>query len=219
MESEVTIRDLQVQIKEFYEELGLYSTPARMDLLSQGVGKFLEEIDKLREWGDRILAMKRQVSTWRSAVRPIAVSKVRYWERMVAEELVRMEAPKKLTAKERRCLAESKYQHLEDELRWWQELDKRLLDLSQDLTDKYKHLVDSKKDLRTNLMSLRMQLVLDRAGTNFAELLTDHGLKKVSRHLEQCRSSGSDPEGIGGPHDPLLAMDPKELDNLLEGEG
>lgn len=220
-EHKVTPGDLRLAIRQFYEEIETYKMPGEMKILDRGVHvtEFIASIDRLREWGDRILAMKRRVSVWKTTVRPQAVSRKRYWEREVAGELVFGDTPTKgVTAKDRRSLAEAKFSRLEDDLREWEEVEKALGDLYQDLTDKYRQIVDSKQDIRANLMSLRMQLVLERAGTDLAEMMTDHGLKKASRYLREARGPDSDPDDVGGPNDPVAGFDPKELDDLLSGK-
>lgn len=204
------------QVSSFYAEMEGYKGPQSLDLITQGISFFLKEIDRLREHGDRVLSMKRKVSEWRCTVRPIAVSRRRYFERAVTQYLGENEFRKGLDAKERRAIAESHHSELEDESNSWTEVEKALSDLYVDLTDKYKSLVDTKHDIRANLMSLRLQLVLERSGSDLKDLLTEANLKRAAQRVYEQQQVTS-PGELGGPDEPTLALDPKDLDNLLGG--
>jgi len=205
-------------IDSMYDELERYCAPGKLDLLAHGIDRFLGEIDRLREIGDRVLQMKRNISVLRSYVRSIAMSKRRHFERMVVRDLETFDG-KGMTAKDRRQAIELRYFNEEQDADAWTILDKSLQDLVVDLTDKHKQLVDSKQDIRANLMSLRLQLVLERAGTNWADLLKGDGARKTAQWIERQRMIGNqEPGDPGGADDPVLAMDPRELDNLLDGK-
>jgi len=201
-----------------YEELEQYSAPGKLDLLAHGIEKFLSEIDRLREAGDRVLQMKRNISVLRAYVRSIATSKRRHFDRIVTRDLEMYEG-KSTTARDRRQAVELRYINEEQDSDAWTILEKSLGDLVTDLTDKHKQLIDAKQDIRANLMSLRLQLVLERAGTNWSDLLKGDGARKTAQWIERQRMMGNQESGDpGGQDDPVLTMDPRELDNLLDGK-
>lgn len=208
-----TLFDSTVQsVKSFYEELGQYAPPTKLDLLTQGVNFFLVTIDQLREYGDRVLAMRRDVSSWRVTVRSLASARKRIFERKVAQHLSTADFKKGLDAKERRSLTESQFAEDQDDAARWSELDDSLRDLYNDLGDRYKQLSDAKQDIRANLMALRLQLVLEKSGEELKHLLSVPGLSRLAQRVGKNEVPGSD--DTVGPELPLV--DPSELDELLK---
>lgn len=203
------------RVSEAYGELESYSPTIKLDLLTHGIQAFLTHIDQLREWNDRVLSIKRQVSAIKAGVRPISTAKKRLFERLVVSFLNSEEFRKGLDAKERRGLAEAQFAQEEDDSLRWQDLERSLQDLHVDLADKSKQLQDAKYDIRANLMSLRLQLVLERAGTDLKDLLTETGLKKAAKAVDDDGGHTLDPYATGP--EPALVMVPSDLDKLLEG--
>jgi hypothetical protein len=179
----VLYQDVSLLIRDGYAEQSRYVL-VMTELLKTGLAQFTRDLAMTRQWADRVLAMLEDARRVRPLVEEVADAAKRRFDRAVVKHLSdpAVMLPKKLDAGQRQVWACSFFTDLEDDAKVWLRLHLELKAFIESSDKKFRHLVEAKHDLRSQLWAVRLHGILgDLTVPGMGNL---HDLHQDGRELE-----------------------------------
>lgn len=148
-------------LRDGYTELAQY-VYVLPELIKAGFTQFTRDLSMTREWADRVLSLMEQARRLRPLVEEASTTAKRKLDYAVVSLLAdsKTTVPKKLDAGQRYLWARAQFSDLERQAQDWARLHDEVRAFIDSSNDRFKHLLNAKNDLRSQLWAVRLHGLL-----------------------------------------------------------